>query len=64
MAREKGSGRAKGGGGVGERAAVPLQGRQFRSQMYFYYTNKGAHIYLATGGNTPCSATGKKLRLN
>ena len=62
MAREKGSGRAKGGGC--ERAAAPLQVRQFRSQMYFYYTNKGAHIYLATGGNTPCSATGKNLRLN
>ena len=25
--------------------------------MYFYYTNRSAHIYLAPGGNTPCSAT-------
>ena len=33
----------EGGGG----GAAPLQGRQFRSQMYFYYTNSGAHIYLA-----------------
>ena len=31
----------------------PLQGRQFCSQMYFYYTNGGTHIYLAPGGNTP-----------
>ena len=37
-----------------------LQGRHFRSQMYFYYTIRAAHIYiyLAPGGNTPCSATG------
>ena len=27
----------RGGGG-------PSQRRQFRSQMYFYYTNRGAHI--------------------
>ena len=31
-----------GGGGV-----------QFCSQGYFYYTNRGAHIYLGPGGNTP-----------
>ena len=37
--------------------AAPLQGRQFRSQMYFYYTNRVAHIYLAPGSNSPCSAT-------
>ena len=30
---------------VGEGAA-PLQGRQFRDEMYFYYTNRGAHIYI------------------
>ena len=44
------------GGAKGERDL--LQGRQFRSQMYFYYTNRGDRIYLAPGGNTPCSATG------
>ena len=26
-------------------------------QMYFYKTKRGAHIYLAPGSNTPCSAT-------
>ena len=47
--------------GVGEGAAR-LQGRQYRSQMYFYYINdRGAHIYLAPGGNTPCSATGELI---
>ena len=40
-----------GGGGGGE------AGRKFRSQKYIYYTNRGAHIYLVPGGNTPCSAT-------
>ena len=51
------SGRAKGGEGW----AAPLQGGQFRSQMYFYYTNRGIHNYLAPGGNTPCSATARTL---
>ena len=36
---------SKGGGGGGRR------------QMYLYYTNRGAHMYLAPDGNTPCSAT-------
>ena len=40
-------GRAKGGGG---------RGWPFQAEMYFNYTNRGAHIYLAPGGNTPCSA--------
>ena len=31
----------------------PFTGAAIRSQMYFYYTNRGAHIYLASGGNTP-----------
>ena len=38
-----------GGAKVGRRA----RGRQFRSQMYFNFTNRGAHIYLVPGGNTP-----------
>ena len=40
---------------IGARGAALLEGRQFRSQIYFYYTNRGAHIglYLAPGGNTP-----------
>ena len=42
-------------GGGGDSAL--LQGWQFHSQMYFYYTNRGAHIYLAPDCNTPCSAT-------
>ena len=33
----KGIGGVKGGG-------APLQGQQFRSQMFFYYTKRGAHI--------------------
>ena len=37
-----------GGGGWWPSGAAPLQG-----QMYFYYTNRCAHIYLAPGGNTP-----------
>ena len=41
---------------------APLQGRQFRSQMYFYYTNRGTPIYLALGGNTPFSATGGDIQ--
>ena len=44
-------------GGVGGEGPAPSQGRQFRSQIYFYYTNRDANIYLAPGGNTPCSAT-------
>ena len=36
-------------------------GRQFLSQMYFYYTNRGAHIYLAPGGKHSCSATGSNI---
>ena len=35
--------------------ALPLLERQFRSQMY--YTDRGAYIFFAPGGNTPCSAT-------
>ena len=46
-------GRGGGGGGGGGRGAAPLQGRQ----LYFYYTNRGAHIHLTPGRNTPCSAT-------
>ena len=38
---------------MGFHSRVPLQGRQYRWQMYFYYTNRSAHIYLAPGGNTP-----------
>ena len=29
----------------------------FELQMYFYYTNRDAHIYLTPEGNTSCSAT-------
>ena len=32
-------------------------GSNFELQMYFYYANRGAHVYLAPGGNTPCSAS-------
>ena len=52
----KASGRAKGGGGGG-RGGKPLQGWQFLSQMYFYYTNRRA----AQGGNVPCSATNQSI---
>ena len=45
--------RSKGGRWWGPPQAAHLQGRQFRSQIYFYYTNRGANIYLAPGGNTP-----------
>ena len=45
--------RGKEGGGGGARGEAALQGRQFRSQMYFYYTNRGAHIYLDSGSSTP-----------
>ena len=50
----KNSGRASGGGGG--------MGGNFELQMYFYYTNiyLGAHIYLAPGDNTLCSATEQK----
>ena len=34
------------------------RGCNFELQMYFYYTNRGANIYLTPDGNTPCSATG------
>ena len=33
------------------------RGWQSQAEMYFYYTNRGAHIYLAPGSNNPCSAT-------
>ena len=33
-------GKVGGGGGGG------VNGQQFRSQMYFYYTNRGTHIYI------------------
>ena len=56
------SGGAKGGGGGVEGGVRPprsasLQGQQFRFQMYFYYTNRGAHlhVYLVPDSNTPCS---------
>ena len=54
-------GGTKGRGGGGG-AAAPLLGRQFRAADVFLlpYTNRGAHIYLAPGGNTPCSATGPR----
>ena len=45
------------------RRAAPLQGRQFRSQMYFYYTNRGAHIYLARDSDTPPPPPHPLLRL-
>ena len=32
------------------------RGRNFELQIYFYYTNRGAHIYLVPASNTPCSA--------
>ena len=36
-----------GGGGGGGRSLRHLyRGRQFRSQIYFYYTNRGANIYI------------------
>ena len=47
------SGGAKGGGWRAAARVASLQGRHFRSQMYFYYTNRGVHIYLAPGGNNP-----------
>ena len=46
------------------RRAALLQGRQFRSQMYFYYTNRGGNIYLAPDGNIPCSATEIDIIIN
>ena len=36
---------------------MEVGGRHLELQMYFYYTSRGAHIYLAPGDNTPCSAT-------
>ena len=51
----KASGRAKGGGGVC--LAALYRGGNFELQIYFYYTNRGAAIYLAPGGNTLGSAT-------
>ena len=48
----------------GERGGGPLQGRTFRSQMYFDYTNRSAYIYLTLGGNTPCSANVLSASLN
>ena len=56
IGRSSGAKGVGGGGGGGSEGAAPLQGRKFCSQMYFYYTNRGVHIYLAPGGNTPCSA--------
>ena len=35
----------RGGEGAGARA-TPLEGRQFRAQMHFYYTNRAVHIYV------------------
>ena len=29
------------------------RGGNFKLKIYFYYTNRGAHIYLTPGGNTP-----------
>ena len=46
----------------GGREAASLHGRQFRSQMYFYNTNRGAHINLAPGGNIHCSTTAQTER--
>ena len=40
-------------GGIRGEGRGALQGRQFLSQMYFYYTNGGAHIYLAPGRQYP-----------
>ena len=43
------------GGGGGGGGGGLYRGVNFGLQMYFYYTNRGAHIYLAPGSNTPCS---------
>ena len=49
----------RGGKGWWPPQMSPLQGQQFRSKMYYYYTNRGAHIYFAPGCNTPYSVTVK-----
>ena len=44
----------------GTRGRHLYRGGNFKPQMYFYYTKRRAHMYLAPGGNTPCSATGRE----
>ena len=39
-------------GGGGDGGGFYMDGK-FELQMSVYYTNRGAHIYLAPGGNTP-----------
>ena len=55
-----GGAKGEGGGGSGGAEAVAggVKGRQFRAEIYFYYTNRGA-----PGGNNPCSATDKDTTL-
>ena len=55
--RSKGGGEGEGGRHLGQY----LYGGDIELQMYFYYTNRGVHIYLAPDGNTPWSANGWEM---
>ena len=53
-----------GGGGSGEGGGAPLLRGNFACKC-IYDTNRDTHIYiyLAPGGNTPCSATGHACKI-